>query len=129
MRYYEIEEAMEKLKIMNYRGIFMRDQLNDLKPLENECGILNLNSSKDLGSHWTAWYKKKDDIYYFCSYGSSPPIELEKYFKVNQNDIKRHKFCIQDLFDEHCCGEMAIQFLILMDRDWEYKEAVLFLVR
>ena len=35
----------------------------------NECGILNLDSSSDDGTHWVIWFKKGKDKSYFDSYG------------------------------------------------------------
>ena len=31
----------------------------------NECGILNLDSSSDDGTHWVMWFKKGKDKFYF----------------------------------------------------------------
>lgn len=48
---------------------------------ERECGIINLDSSKGPGTHWTAYVKKEKFILYFDSYGNlRPPKEIVKYF-------------------------------------------------
>ena len=49
----------------------MRDQLF-MKPLNNECGIMNLDIQDG-----TCWHKVKKLCYYFDSYGLMPPIEFE----------------------------------------------------
>ena len=46
---FELMEKAKKLRLNNFRGVFMRDQLN-FTPLRNECGILNLNTNSQSGS-------------------------------------------------------------------------------
>ena len=75
----QLIEAVEKLKIPNFRGVFMRDSLPS-KPKAKECGILNLDDSNGGGTHWTAWYKDNKKLY-FDSYGLVPPTEMVKYLK------------------------------------------------
>ena len=41
----QLIEAAKKIKIRNFRGVFLRDELPK-RPRENECGILNLDDSK-----------------------------------------------------------------------------------
>jgi len=48
---YDIEKAVKDLKIKKFRGVFMRDTLPK-KPLKDECGMLNINSSSRSGTHW-----------------------------------------------------------------------------
>ena len=80
----------------------MRDTL-PTKTKFNECGILNLDSSSDDGTHWIMWFKKGKDKFLFDSYGVQPPSELIAYLKspvfynserVQQND---------DVFCGHLC--------------------------
>ena len=56
----------------------MRDTLPK-KAKINECGIFNLDSSSDDGTHWVMWFKKGKDKFYFNSYGVQPPSELIAY--------------------------------------------------
>ena len=76
----ELTDAVKRLKIPNFRGVYMRDQLPN-KPNRNECGILNFDDSKGDGTHWVAWYKKSRNKYYFDSFGVQPPLELRDYLK------------------------------------------------
>ena len=48
-------------------------------PWDIECGILNLDVSKNNGTHWVCYYKNKDKSYYFDSFGLDPPLELQDY--------------------------------------------------
>jgi len=52
----EILDAVKKLGIKNFRGVFQRDGLPK-KSLNKECGILNLDHTMESGTHWTAWFK------------------------------------------------------------------------
>jgi len=64
---FEILSAANTLGIPNFRGVFQRDVLAK-KALQEECGILNLYDSLGNGSHWTAWFKSKNEKYYFDSF-------------------------------------------------------------
>ena len=48
---YEIIKLAKELKIKNFRGVFMRDTLPDNLD-DEECGIVNLDLSKNKGTHW-----------------------------------------------------------------------------
>ena len=55
---FEIIDAVEKLRMPRFRGVFVRDNL-PYNPKKNECGILNLDDTSGEGTHWVAWYRKK----------------------------------------------------------------------
>ena len=55
-----------KLKNFSYR---MRDEFKGVVPKDNECGVINLNTSKENGSHHSCWWKNGDDKYYLDSFG------------------------------------------------------------
>ena len=46
-----------------FKGVFMREQIKDLKLQENECFIYNINTSDDNETndvkHWNLAFKKK----------------------------------------------------------------------
>jgi hypothetical protein len=75
---FELMDAVEKLKIPRFRGVFMRNNLPP-KPRKRECGILNLDDASSRGTHWVAWYKNNKDKFYFDSFGVQPPNELIEY--------------------------------------------------
>ena len=78
----ELEVYARKLGIENFRGVFVRDTL-PRTPNHQECGIVNLNTPKEPGSHWTCYYKDgKKTIIYFDSFGQVTPIEIQKYLKT-----------------------------------------------
>ena len=61
---------IKRLKIPYFRGCFMRDDLKNMTPNKNECGIVNTNKSNEPSMHWLCYYKNDDKQYYFDSYGS-----------------------------------------------------------
>ena len=92
----QLISAAKKLKIKNFKGVFVRDQFPRKQSRNTECGILNLDSSSGRGTHWTAWYKsgsrsssrsgsksdsKSGENFYFDSYGLRPPDELVDYLQ------------------------------------------------
>ena len=60
----DLELYVTKLKIKNFRGVFMRDTLPN-KPRLRECGIMNLNTSKEAGSYWVCYYKDWKERIFF----------------------------------------------------------------
>ena len=48
-------------------------------PWNIECGILNLDISKNNDVHWVCYYKNHENCYYFDSFGLDPPLELQTY--------------------------------------------------
>ena len=54
------------MKLPKFRGVFMRDQLF-MKLLNNEWGIMNLDTQKYNDTHWTCWHNANKICYYFDS--------------------------------------------------------------
>jgi hypothetical protein len=48
---YDIKNLANELKIKNFRGVFMRETLQS-KINNKECGAVNLDASKNKGTHW-----------------------------------------------------------------------------
>ena len=103
----ELEKRAKEIKIKNFRGVFMRDELKKLKPNIRECGILNLNTSKEPGSHWVCWYRNASNRVYFDSYGLLPPQELVNYLGT---PILRNTEQLQG-FDQSNCGQFCLYVL------------------
>ena len=53
---FQLIDAGKKLKIKNFRGVFVRDELPK-KPRKKECGIVNTGDSSTDGFYWVCWYK------------------------------------------------------------------------
>ena len=108
----DILNYVQRLRIPNFRGVKMRDELPS-KPRKIESGILNLNTSYEAGSHWVAWYKDGKERYYFDSFGEPPPIEMMQYLKSNREleldlpAIRQNAVTVQhDISNE--CGSLCI---------------------
>ena len=86
----------------------MRDTLPK-KPNKNECGVINMDEYKGVGTHWVAYKKSGNKVIYFDSFGDlKPPKEFVKYMKkckifLNSDQYQR--------FDSANCGHLAIAFL------------------
>ena len=77
---FELEDAVGKLNILCFRGVFLLDTL-PRKPNKKECSIVNFDKSGGPGTHWVAWYKNGKTKIYFDSYGVQPPLEVIDYLK------------------------------------------------
>ena len=77
---FDLIDYVKELDVPNFRGVFMRDTLPK-SPRKIECGIVNLNSRKEKGSHWVCYYKKGFNRIYFYSFGQITPIEVQNYLK------------------------------------------------
>jgi len=91
-------EAVKKLKLRNFRGVFLRDTLPKT-PRKSECAIMNLGDSSGSGTHWVCYFKRGNDKWYLDSFGLPPPTELNDYLQVDlfhpteQIQPKEQVFC------------------------------------
>lgn len=93
--------------IPHFRGVFMRDHLPK-QPQKYECGIVNLDESSGLGTHWVAYCKKDNKIEYFDSFGNlQPPLEIINYLG---NNIQYNYKSYQN-YNSFICGHLCLQFL------------------
>ena len=106
------------LSIPNFRGVLMRDEL-PIKPNNIECGILNLNTHRQLGSHWVCWHKDGMERYYFDSFGEPPPLELLHYLKSSTEinldlpAIRRSSVMVQR-YGSNECGSLCLYVLKML---------------
>ena len=77
---HEIINLVKILNIQHFRGVFMRNTLPNV-PNVQEVGIVNLDSSNGVGTHWVCYSKKNEECYYFDSFGLDPPKEIINYLK------------------------------------------------
>ena len=98
----------KRLKIPNFRGVYMIDSLPS-KPLFRERIIINLDSSENEGTHWVAVKKDGDIAFYFDSFGNlKPPKEIEHYLAGVQIMYNTRRF---QSFSSVICGHWCLQFL------------------
>ena len=128
----EIIEFAKKLKIPYFIGVKMRDELPSFQPNTRECGILNLNTHLQKGSHWVCWSKRGKERYYFDSFGEPPPAELLYYLKTplelikDLSAIRCNAVAVQhDQSSE--CGSLYMYLLKQMSRETPYSSIIEFL--
>ena len=94
---FEIEDAVKKIGLKNFRGVFLRDTLPK-KPKRNECTIMNQDDTSGDGTHWVTWCKRGDKKWCFDSFGLPPPTELNDYlgdafYPTEQIHPRKAVFC------------------------------------
>jgi hypothetical protein len=109
---YDLYKYAIHLKIKYFRHVFMRDNL-PMKPHRNECAIVNLDSIDGSGTHWVAYCKKNDSVYYYDSFGDlPPPIELANYFRSGGDTTKIYYNYLQyQNYNTYICGQLCLNFL------------------
>ena len=65
--------------LKNFKGVYMRDELNKTTRQNNECMVINTDHSRNEGTHWTCLFVKNGTSNYFDPYGFSPPKEVMDY--------------------------------------------------
>lgn len=105
----ELMQYAKRLKLPNFRGVFMRDELKRMKPWKSEMAVVNLDTMSGEGTHWVSYSKVGNKVTFFDSYGLRPPPEIARYFKGSpisySNEIKQN-------YDTSNCGQLCLQFLI-----------------
>ncbi len=114
---FEIIDKCKELKIKNFTGVFMRDELKNLNPSKNECLILNHDNSSSEGTHWTSLFIEKGVAIYFDSYGLDPPLEVIDYCKRLNGYCSTFK--IQE-YNEVICGHYAIFVLYRLNNGYRF---------
>ena len=126
---FDILTYIDILKVPNFRGVFMRDELPK-NPKPFECGIMNLNIHHQSGSHWVCYAKIGRARIYFDSFGQITPFEIQKYLKTKlefQNGIpviERNTDIIQRP-NTTVCGHLCLFVLTsLMREHLTYQEVL-----
>ena len=127
---FDILKLVKHLKIPNFKGPFMRDELpSEPPPQKQECGIVNFNTSTEPGSHWVAYYKDGDERIYFDSFGQVIPTEIQKYLKTKeefQEDapvIQRNTDIVQQPNTE-ICGQLCLHVLDNLSKGAKFQEII-----
>ena len=108
----------------------MKDTL-PYKPRKIECGVVNLNSSKQIGSHWICYAKFSDDTrIYFDSFGQDILPEVMNYLKTTRElnnkipVIARNTNVVQRI-NTHVCGHLCLFVLTSLMREHQRYQLVL----
>jgi len=105
----DIDAYAKKLKIKNYHGCFIKDELPEL---DKGFYVINLNGQ----SHWTCLCKDMDaygnnSYLYFDSFGFPAPVEVEKKISFDNMGKKVDYFSMQNQLqdiDHTSCGFYVI---------------------
>ena len=125
---FDILKLVKHLKIPNFKGPFMRDELPK-KPEKQECGIVNFNTSTEPGSHWVAYYKDGKERIYFDSFGQVIPTEIQKYLKTKEEFekdapvIQRNTDIVQQPNTE-ICGQLCLYVLDNLSKGAKFQEII-----
>ena len=109
MSNFDLLNAAKQLKIKNFRGVFMRDQLPK-KPNNIETGIINLDKNSGPGTHWVGYAIDPRGIIYFDSYGLAPPKEFLEYV-TGDIPIWYSTLPTQKITDPPICGRETLAVL------------------
>ena len=120
MSNFDIIILCKELNIKNFKGVFMRDEIKG-KAKDNECFILNIDESKNMGTHWTCLSIKNKVCYYFDSYGFCPPYEIKQYCKEYESYFSSFK--VQKP-NEVICGHYCVYLLYLLDNNIKFNKAI-----
>jgi hypothetical protein len=118
----QIENICKELNIRNFKGVFMRNELNiKRKATSNECLILNLDHSENSGTHWVCLFIKNDVSFYFDSYGFPPPLEVCEYYQHKNRYYNTFKIQKED---EVICGHYCIYMLFRFHNESTFDEVL-----
>ena len=116
----EVNAKAKQLKLVNFKCV-MRDELKGKIPKNKECGIINSNTSKENGSHWSCWYKNGTKKYYFDSFGLLPPKEIIRYLG---RPIMYSTYQVQQIDDSNC-GQWCLYVLNRLNNGENFIDIVL----
>ena len=94
---------------------FLVDPILTMSDIISIAYIINLDNSKNTGTHWVVIFVKKDELIYFDSFGVEHIPEENKKLIGNKN-IKSNIFRIRS-YDSVMCGYFCILFIEFMLRN------------
>jgi len=120
---FDLIELCKELK--NFKGCFMRDELSNLQRTADESFVINLDSSRGSGTHWTCTFIKNGQGFYFDPFGMKPTTELEKYLKGVPYCYS--SFQIQSA-EEVICGHYCVFMLQQLNSGMNFYDVLLKLI-
>ena len=94
-----------------FKGVYCSDQNFRLK--NNDCCIINTDSSKQSGTHWCGIYRYKDHHYIFDSFARDYHT-LSRYFKYRHwTNVEFRRI---ESYKASSCGQLSLTFLLIFDK-------------
>ena len=125
---FDIIKVVQYLKIPNFKGPYMIDELPET-PEYKECGVVNFNTSKELGSHWVAYYKNGNKRIYFDNFGQIISTEIQRYLKTTEEFhsdhpvIQRNTAIVQKPNTE-ICGHLCLYVWDNLSKGKDFQEII-----
>ena len=111
----ELEGAGKKLLGVKFKGVYPSDKIPKLNDLSPYC-VLNLDSSKEPGSHWVALAKNGDVSILYDSFGRhNNEIIPDLKFSGNGRIIDTDRDVEQKVLETNC-GARSLAFLCIFDK-------------
>jgi hypothetical protein len=110
----DIEKLVKVLKIKNFKGVFMTDELPKTAR-KYECSTVNLDISDHVGTHWICYFKNDKVKYVFDAFGSNPSRQLVNYLGPDNLYYERIQDC-----DEYISGHLCIIVLKLFSDGYDF---------
>tara|TARA_B100000497_G_C7586448_1_gene352829 strand:+ start:388 stop:852 length:465 start_codon:yes stop_codon:yes gene_type:complete len=111
----ELDGIGKKLLRVKFKGVFPSDKIPKLNDLSPYC-ILNLDSSKEPGSHWVALAKNGKDSILYDSFGrGNNEIIPDLKYSGNGRIIDTERDAEQKILETNC-GARCIAWLCLFDK-------------
>ena len=117
----ELLEYIVILKVPKFRNVFHIDELP--RKINNvECGIINLSSHDQMGTHWVCYVKIHKTRIFFDSFGRNTPIQIQKYLKTKEEfrnnvpAIQRNTDIVQRV-NTMICGHLCLFVLTSLMRE------------
>ena len=105
----------KKMLGIKFKGVFASDKipiLNDLQPY----AILNLDSSKQPGSHWIAIAKTNNETMIYDSFGRQTSKIIKNLIFSGNGRIIESDRDIEQKIIETDCGARSLAWLIFFDK-------------
>ena len=96
-------------------------------PKTTKYVIMNLDSSKNAGTHWVAIFNTPDYKLYFSSFGDPPSDNVIKFMNktTTKTTVREYSdFLIQE-FDTEYCGQISLFVLMCLNKGISADEVVL----
>ena len=106
----DLDALAKKMKIKNYKGVYMRDET--LPPLKLGKYVFNLDNEDSTGTHWVGLIVTahgKNNLY-FDSFGMNVPEEIKEWAKSLGDDLYYSTIPVQD-DTSSSCGYFVLRFL------------------